>query len=190
MKTNMGSGRMFSLALLASGMMMGISAQAQTATTAKATATTAKATTAKTTATTAKATTATATATQAAATTKATTTSAAVKTTATTAAAVATTQTAEAQAKVLTDQMKESLGLSDTQYPLVYAVNLKYLQKGSTTTTKAQTGLNKLKAVQTSANAKESEMKTILTDEQFQKYQSVKDKVKTTAIEKLKKLKF
>lgn len=42
----------------------------------------------------------------------------------------------------------------------------------------------------TTATNKENEMKAILTEEQFQKYQGVKAKVKTTAVEKLKKFKF
>lgn len=120
--------------------------------------------------------------------TQATTTPAVTATTAAT--TTATDQSAEAQAKVLTDKMKTSLGLTEEQYPLVYDINLKYLKKNTSTTSKTTSRLAKLKAVQTAAVNKETEMKSVLTEEQFQKYQGVKEKVKTTAIEKLKKFKF
>ena len=150
-----------------------------TTTAKKATTTTTKTTTAATKA----ATTATATAATATATAPATTMAAAATTT-------VTDPKIEAQAKALTDKMKESLSLTDEQYLLVYEANLKYLKKNTAATSKSESSLAKIKAVQTAAQTKETEMKAILTEEQFQKYQGVKDKVKATAVEKLKKLKF
>lgn len=161
------NGRFLASTILMGGALMCFSASAQTTKTTTATKAAATTTTATTTAATSAAATATAVATKTAA-----------------------DQTAEAQAKVLTDKMKTSLGLTDEQYPLVYDVNLKYLKKNASTTSKTSSRLAKLKAVQTTATNKENEMKAILTEEQFQKYQGVKDKVKTTAIEKLKKFKF
>lgn len=96
---------------------------------------------------------------------------------------------AEAQAKILTDQMKQKLALTPEQYQLAYDINLKYLKNNSGVVNKAESKLGKLKAVKNTQTTKEEEMKSILTPEQFQKYQGVKDNLKTKAIEKYKKLK-
>lgn len=199
MRTNLvTNGRFLASALLMGAALICFTTNAETA--KKTTATKAAATTTKATAkatTTAKKATTTTTKTTTAATKAATTATAATATAtapATTTAATATTTVTdpkiEAQAKALTDKMKESLSLTDEQYPLVYEANLKYLKKNTAATSKSESSLAKIKAVQTAAQTKETEMKAILTEEQFQKYQGVKDKVKATAVEKLKKLKF
>lgn len=197
MRTNLvTNGRFLASALLMGAALICFTTNAETAkktTATKAAATTTKATTTakKATTTTTKTTTA---ATKAATTATATAATATATAPATTMAAAATTTVTdpkiEAQAKALTDKMKESLSLTDEQYLLVYEANLKYLKKNTAATSKSESSLAKIKAVQTAAQTKETEMKAILTEEQFQKYQGVKDKVKATAVEKLKKLKF
>lgn len=153
----------FFMALMASGLWMSVSATAQSSATAQKVLTT--------TAQTAK------------------TTTAVVAAPAPTATPAATDTKAEAQAKVLTDKMQQKLALTADQYPLIYDINLKYLKKNSGTVAKAEGGLAKLKAVKATQTTKEEELKAVLTEEQFAKYEGMKSQFTNAAVERFKKIK-
>lgn len=156
----------FAIVLMASGLWMSFSATAQTSTTAqKALTTTAQSA-------------------------KTTTEVVAAPATTATPAATAADAKAEAQAKLLTDKMQQKLALTADQYPLIYDINLKYLKKNSGTVAKAEGGLAKLKAVKATQTTKEEELKAVLTEEQFAKYEGMKSQFTNAAVERFKKFKF
>lgn len=98
-------------------------------------------------------------------------------------------KTPEERAKMMTDRMKEKLVLTDAQYTPVYNIHLKYAKKNEelkqSTEDKKAKG-QKFQALQTE---KDKELKTVLTDEQYKKYQALKQEKKDEMKEKAKEKK-
>jgi hypothetical protein len=97
--------------------------------------------------------------------------------------------TPEARAKNMTDKMKTELTLSEDQYKQVYDINLKYAQKNQEAATGEGTRMQKAKALRSGNSAKNDELKTVLNNEQFEKYAELQKEKKANAREALKKRK-
>lgn len=95
--------------------------------------------------------------------------------------------TPEERASKLTEWMKTNLQLNDSQVAQVKDINLKYANKmqelyDNTTLTRRQ----KLQVLTDNDQAKDKELKNVLTEEQFKTYQAKKDEVKKQLKEKRK----
>jgi len=86
----------------------------------------------------------------------------------------------EARARTMTDKMKTELSLSDDQYTKVYEINLKYAQKNQEALKAEGSRMSKLKAMKTENAEKNSELKTVLSQEQFDKYKSMQKEMRST----------
>jgi len=94
---------------------------------------------------------------------------------------------AEKRAKTLSDKMQERLPLKDSiEYNKVYALNLKYAQKMQEAIQGADGRMAKFSAAKSVQKAKNKEMKTILTKEEYEKYQQMMDEMKAAAREKFR----
>jgi hypothetical protein len=92
----------------------------------------------------------------------------------------------ETRAKSITDKMKTELTLSDDQYNKVYDINLKYAQKNTEALKEEGTRLAKLKTMKADNAEKSKELKAVLTEEQFEKYKSMRKEAKTGMKQKYK----
>lgn len=92
----------------------------------------------------------------------------------------------ETRAKSITDKMKTELTLSDDQYNKVYDINLKYAQKNTEALKEEGTRLTKLKTMKADNAEKSKELKAVLTEEQFEKYKSMRKEAKTGMKQKYK----
>ncbi|HET6995564.1 MAG TPA: hypothetical protein VFI06_11315 [Chitinophagaceae bacterium] len=97
------------------------------------------------------------------------------------------TMTTEEMADKLTSWMKANLQLSDNQVGQVQSINLKYANKmmelqNDGTSNKKQ----KMRALKADSDAKDQELKRVLTADQFQEWLSKKDEVKKALKEKIK----
>lgn len=87
-------------------------------------------------------------------------------------------KTPDERATVLTDWMKSNLQLTPEQEALVQSVNLKYANLNEQLRGNSLSRLQKAKKLKANDQAKDKELKAILTDEQFELYQSKKDEVR------------
>lgn len=84
-----------------------------------------------------------------------------------------------------TEWMKENLGLNDEQEPVIDALNLEYANKMETV--KQINGkLAQLKAAKSISEEKDSKLKNILSQAQFQAYLDKKQELRTKAMEMYK----
>jgi|SRR5450432_388067 len=82
-------------------------------------------------------------------------------------------QTPEQRADTLTSKMKTALMLSDEQLPQVQSVNLKYAQKMDSLYNAPGERTEKMPVMQSMQQDKTAELKTILTPDQYTKYQAM-----------------
>lgn len=83
-------------------------------------------------------------------------------------------KTPEARAQKWTDWMKSELTLSDDQESKVHAVNLKYAEKTQALRDSDESRRTKFSKLKEGDEAKDKELKAILSDEQYAKYQDKK----------------
>jgi len=74
------------------------------------------------------------------------------------------------RARLQTDMMKKKLGLSPQQTTQVGAINEKYAQQMQPVLTSSEGPFMKMRQVRQIGDAKEAELKQVLTPDQFQKY--------------------
>lgn len=94
--------------------------------------------------------------------------------------------TAEERAQKLSDKMKTELSLTDEQYEKVKAVNLKYAKKNDEIRNGSGGKLSKYKSIKSSQSDKKKEMKAILTEEQYKKYEQMMEDAENEARERMK----
>lgn len=82
--------------------------------------------------------------------------------------------TPEQKATKMTDKMKSDVSLTDNQYKQVYAVNLKYAEKMQALRSKDGGRENNKEEFKSLRKEQKNELSSILTDEQREKYKSVR----------------
>jgi hypothetical protein len=87
-------------------------------------------------------------------------------------------RTPESRAAMLSDKMKTDLTLTDAQYAQVQGINLKYAQKNDSLFKSPGERSDKMQAMRSSMQAKGDELKTILTPDQFTKYQAMEKEMR------------
>lgn len=87
----------------------------------------------------------------------------------------------EERAVKLTEKMKTRLVLTDAQYNKVYDINLKYARKNTDIMNGDGGKLAKIKSLKSTNEAKSKEMKVVLTQEQFEKYEEMQEELKSEA---------
>lgn len=92
-------------------------------------------------------------------------------------------KTSEERALNLSNKMKTELSLSDSQYTKVHAINLKYAEKNNEIMTSGEGRLEMFRALKVSNEAKNKELKAVLTKEQFKKYKEMQKEHKAEAKE-------
>jgi hypothetical protein len=83
----------------------------------------------------------------------------------------------EEKAKVLTERMKEKLTLIDDQSSKVYEINLKYIKKNEQLQNSSGGRPSKLKTLKANQEAKDKELKSVLSSEQYEAYQQLKEQL-------------
>ncbi|TWV10523.1 hypothetical protein FQ707_12555 [Bacteroidaceae bacterium HV4-6-C5C] len=94
--------------------------------------------------------------------------------------------TSEKWARALTDQMKEKLSLDSQQYSKVYDINLKYIKKNMELQNSSARRMEKFKILKANMEAKDKELKNILTADQYKVYETMKEQLKEELKEKYK----
>ena len=90
------------------------------------------------------------------------------------------------KAQKLTDWMKTSLKLTDDQVAKVQPINLKYAQKMADTKNSTQDQKAKMDAMKADEEAKDAELKAVLTPEQYTSWEAKKADMKKEMMEKMK----
>jgi hypothetical protein len=96
---------------------------------------------------------------------------------------------AENRAKKITEWMKTNLQLKDDQVSKVQDINLKYANKMDEVKNSSGSKQDKTKTMKTNEDARDNELKSVLSDEQFKTYQSKKAELKKSMKEKGKQRK-
>ena len=96
------------------------------------------------------------------------------------------TNTAEGRAAALSAKMKTDLSLTDTQYPQIQAINLKYAQKNEDIFKGSEGRFAKFKSLKSSQKEKSKEKKAVLTSDQYTKYKEMMEEMKSKAKEQYK----
>lgn len=84
----------------------------------------------------------------------------------------------EKRAQVQTDKMKTNLTLSDDQYKKIYDINLKYAKKRQESMQAGDDRRAKMKEMKVSNDDKNNELKAVLSEDQFTKYQEMQKEMK------------
>ena len=84
------------------------------------------------------------------------------------------TATPETRAQQLTVWMKTELQLTVDQEPQVKSINLKYAQKAEILKANKDSNRTKLRELRSNDDAKDKELKHVLTPDQFEHYRSIK----------------
>jgi hypothetical protein len=90
--------------------------------------------------------------------------------------------TAEERATKWTQWMKDELNISAEQETKVHEINLKYAQQAQTVRSQEGSRKSKFKEVKSIDDAKDGELKTVLTPEQFEQYQTKKRDMQKKAV--------
>lgn len=90
--------------------------------------------------------------------------------------------TAEERATKWTEWMKSELSITAEQEPKVYEINLKYAQQTESVRVLGGSRRSKFKDVKSIDNAKDDELKAILTPEQFEQYQAKKQEMRKKVV--------
>lgn len=85
--------------------------------------------------------------------------------------------TPEQRAKMQTEWMKTKLALNSSQIRQVYDLNLQYAKKNDPILQSNEGKMAKFKKLKAIQQEKSSVLSKILTDEQFKKYQEIKDQM-------------
>ena len=92
----------------------------------------------------------------------------------------------EDKAKAITGWMKSNLKLTDDQVKKVYPINEKYAAKNQELQTSTASKMGKLKTLKANDKAKDAELKSIFTADQFSQYQAKKEELKEKFKEEMK----
>lgn len=92
----------------------------------------------------------------------------------------------EERAKKLSEKMKTELSLTDEQYVKVQAINLEYAKKNDEIMKGSGGKFAKYKSLKSAQKEKKKELKPILTDEQFKKYEQMMEDAENEAKERYK----
>lgn len=93
--------------------------------------------------------------------------------------------TPEERARLQTEMMKVKLGLTTDQTPKVAAINQKYAQRMEPIIKSQEGPLMRLRQMREVSQAKEAELKGVLSPEQFQKYLAEKQEMREKFEDKL-----
>jgi len=93
--------------------------------------------------------------------------------------------TPEERARLQTEMMKTKLGLTTDQTPKVAAINQKYAQRMEPIIKGQEGPLMRLRQMREVGQAKEAELKGVLSPEQFQKYLAEKQEMREKFEDKL-----
>jgi len=93
--------------------------------------------------------------------------------------------TPEERARLQTEMMKTKLGLTTDQTPKVAAINQKYAQRMDPIIKGQEGPLMRLRQMREVGQAKEAELKGVLSPEQFQKYLAEKQEMREKFEDKL-----
>ncbi|HEX5025769.1 MAG TPA: hypothetical protein VFV68_10875 [Agriterribacter sp.] len=96
---------------------------------------------------------------------------------------------AEECAAKLTDWMKTNLQLTAPQEPQVQQINLEYAKKTDAVKNSQARKMEKAKTLKANDQAKDAELKAVLTEDQFKTYQTQKDELKKRFKEEMKEKK-
>lgn len=94
--------------------------------------------------------------------------------------------TAEERASMLTDMMKSSLSLDEKTSASVADINLKYAKEVQTLMDSDSPNLQKLMTFRANSQAKDDELKAVLTPEQYSRYEQKKSEMQDVVKQKLK----
>jgi methionine-rich copper-binding protein CopC len=97
--------------------------------------------------------------------------------------------TPEKRAQMQTDYLKTQLQLDDAQTQKIGAINLKYAQQMDPVLKGNGSKLSKLRTAKKINSQKEAEYREVLSKEQFEKYQAVKEEMKDKMKEKMQERK-
>jgi Spy/CpxP family protein refolding chaperone len=97
--------------------------------------------------------------------------------------------TPEQRAEKLTGWMKTNLQLNDNQATQVHDINFKYANKNEQLKNSTASKRQKLQTLKADDQAKDAELKAILTPEQFTTYQTKKEELKKEMKKKMKEKK-
>ena len=100
-----------------------------------------------------------------------------------------TSSTAEQRASKLTQWMKTNLQLNDDQATQVQTINLKYANKTQGLQTQSLSRKQKMQTLKENDKAKDAELKTVLTHDQYNSYQAKKDEVRKQMKERMREKK-
>lgn len=93
--------------------------------------------------------------------------------------------TPESRAKTQTEWMKSTLSLDPSVIPSVNAINLKYAQKIQAVIASDDSKFQKYRSVKSLSDAKDKELKSIFTKEQYTIYQQKKEEKQQKMKQKL-----
>jgi len=100
-----------------------------------------------------------------------------------------TSSTPEQRASKLTEWMKTNLQLNDDQATQVQTINLKYANKTQGLQTQSLSRKQKMQTLKENDKAKDAELKTVLTHDQYNSYQVKKDEVRKQMKERMREKK-
>jgi len=96
------------------------------------------------------------------------------------------TKTPVERAEKITGWMKRNLSLTEDQVASVQEINLRYARKNEELRDDSSSRLQKAKKLKSNDEAKDKELKTLLSDEQFKTYQLKKDEIREELKEQAK----
>jgi hypothetical protein len=94
--------------------------------------------------------------------------------------------TPEERAELQSEWMKSTLKLSPSVVPAVEALNLKYAKKTQSLLKSEKSKLHKFKAYKADSDAKDKELRNLLTSDQYKLYQQKKDEMEQKMKQRLK----
>ena len=100
-----------------------------------------------------------------------------------------TSSTPEQRASKLTEWMKTNLQLNDDHATQVQTINLKYANKTQGLQTQSLSRKQKMQTLKENDKAKDAELKTVLTHDQYNSYQAKKDEVRKQMKERMREKK-
>ncbi|MEM8660219.1 MAG: hypothetical protein AAGF35_04980 [Pseudomonadota bacterium] len=93
--------------------------------------------------------------------------------------------TPEQRAEIQDKWMQDNLSLDEKTTEAVSAINLKYAKETQTLIDSDSPNLQKLKAFRSSAKAKDAELESVLSPEQYSQYEAKKSELQSQIREKL-----
>ena len=100
-----------------------------------------------------------------------------------------TSSTPEERATKLTEWMKTNLQLSGDQVTQVQTLNLKYANKTQELQTQSLSRKQKMQILKDNDNAKDAELKDVLTTDQYNNYQAKKEEIRKQMKERMREKK-